>query len=115
MPKKILWSFGHAFRGLRSALQGGRNFKILILAAILIIAFAYYLHFTYLEFTVLILTIAVVLFGELINTALEQILNMLEPNHHPLVGKIKDMAAGSVLVLALGAFLVGILLFSLHF
>lgn len=112
---RFIKSFGHAVRGMRAAWHDGINFKIHILISVIVIGAAYYYNFSYLEWIVLIFAIGIVLFAEIVNTAIERTLDMLEPNHHPLVGRIKDMAAGGVLFIAVIAAVVGILLFIRHF
>jgi diacylglycerol kinase len=63
------------------------------------------------EWAILVLTISGVLAAELINSALEMLADATSPEHHPLVGIAKDVAAGAVLVMALGSVVVGLLLF----
>jgi diacylglycerol kinase len=64
-----------------------------------------------LEFILLLLTITGVMAGELLNTAVELILNLLEGREHPVVRLAKDVAAGGVLMAILGAVVVGLFLF----
>lgn len=114
MHKRSLKSFGHALRGIRAAWQDGWNFRIHCIAAIVLVTLLFYFNFSHLESAILITLAALVISAELINTAIERTLDIIEANHHPLVGKIKDMAAGAVLVVSLGALLAGVLVFIRH-
>jgi diacylglycerol kinase len=113
--RKFWKSFRHAFRGFGHALESEHNFRIHLVAALAVIGAIIFFKFSPLESALLIGVTVLVLSLELMNTALEKTLDMLEPNHHPLVGKIKDMAAASVLVAALGALVVAVFVVSNHF
>ncbi len=112
---KLMYSFKYAFRGIRIAWREGVNFRIHVIAAFLLIVFLFYFHFSYLEAALMIGAAALVLFGELVNTALEHMLDILEPRHHPLVGKMKDVTAAAVLIASFGALIAGILVGVHHF
>ncbi len=60
---------------------------------------------------ILILTVANILAAEMINTAIESVVDLISPDYHPLAKFAKDMAAGAVLLLAIAAVVIGILLF----
>ena len=64
-----------------------------------------------LEWILLVLTVCLVIAGELINTSLEYLLNLLEARNHPVARAVKDIAAGAVLMTVLGSIAVGLLLF----
>lgn len=72
---------------------------------------AYWYSLPALETCILVLTIAMVLTAEMLNTAIEKTLDFLSPDIHEQVRQIKDMAAGAVLIAALGSLLIGYLLF----
>ncbi len=115
MHRKIISSFGHAIRGIRAAWVDGWNFRIQIVAGIALGIFIVYFHFSYLESVPIVIAATFVLFGELVNTAVEGLLDVVEPEHHPTVGKIKDMVAGAVLIASIGAVIIGVLTFVHHF
>ena len=115
MHRKVLPSFRHAFRGIRTAWADGWNFRIHILCAVILIFIMIYFGFSYLEWAVLLGMATIVLCGELMNTVVEKMLDIVEPGHHPLVGKIKDMAAGGVLLASAGALAMGVFVFVHHF
>ncbi len=113
--KKLLQSFMHALRGIAFAWRGGQNFRIHVLCAAVLLILVSYLHFSLVETAFIVLMITLVIAAELLNTVLERTLDMLEPNHHPLVGAVKDMMAGVVVVFSAGALAVGVLTFIRHF
>jgi undecaprenol kinase len=63
------------------------------------------------EWAALIFAISLVLLGEILNTAIEAVLDIVQPDEHPLVGVVKDLAAGAVLVAAVGAAVIALLVF----
>ena len=108
MPRKFLQSLRHALRGVRTAAREERNFKIRLLIAVVILIATFILHFSAIEFALIVLAIALVLGTELLNTVIEDALDVVEPNHHPIIGKAKDVMAGVVLINACAALLIGI-------
>ena len=67
------------------------------------------------EIVVLILLVVMVLTMEILNTALENFSDLFKPRVHPYVGVVKDLMAGSVLITALGALIVGSIILLPHF
>ena len=92
-----------ALRGLESVLRGESNARIHALAALLVILAGFWLEVTRLEWCWLVAAIAAVFAAEALNTALESLADALHPDPHPGVGRAKDAAAGSVLVVAFAA------------
>ena len=113
--RKFFKSVSFAFAGIKFVWKQERNFKIQIIAGFLVIILALISDFSVLETALLIVAIALVLAAELANTAAEDILDMLEKKYNSQVGKIKDISAAAVLVISLGALLVGLLVFYSHF
>jgi undecaprenol kinase len=75
------------------------------------IALAAFLHFNVTRWTVLALTIGFVLAAELFNTCLEHVVDLVQPESHPLARAAKHTGAGAVLVVSVMALFVGIYLF----
>ncbi len=73
-------------------------------------ALGLYLGIDALRWAILALTFSLVLAAELLNSALEALTDLVQPAHHPLAGRAKDLAAGAVLVTAAGAVAVGLLI-----
>ncbi len=82
-----------------------------LIAALVAVALAWRLDFSMLEQAVLLLTIAGVITAEMVNTAIETVINKISPEFHPLAKAAKDVAAGAVLVQAIAALGVGVVLF----
>jgi diacylglycerol kinase (ATP) len=107
-----LWaSFGHAFRGVFYALRTQRNFRIHFAAIVVVITAGLWLDITHYAWALLTLTIGGVLALEMLNTALEVFVDLVEPEYHPLAKRIKDLMAGAVLVSAIAAVIVALLIF----
>ena len=110
-PFLAVWaSCSHAVRGILFAARCQRNFRLHLAAAVAVVMAAALLKLGRIEMVLVILTISLVILGELLNTALEYTLNLLEAHNHPVVRTAKDIAAGGVLLCVLGSIVVGILL-----
>ena len=109
-----LRSFGHAFRGLKVLLQTQANARIHAVATVLVLAAGLMFGISLLEWALIVLAILCVWVAEAINTAIEFLVDLASPEAHPLAGKAKDAAAGAVLVAAIGAALIGGLVFGPH-
>lgn len=108
---RLLRSFGYAFRGMKMYLRSGGNATIHIVATILVIALGLWLNISVKNWCILIIAIAMVHAAEAFNTAIEEVVNFISPQHHHLAEKIKDIAAGAVLITAIGAAIIGLLIF----
>ncbi|MFD1870987.1 diacylglycerol kinase family protein [Hymenobacter bucti] len=104
-------SFGHAFRGVAVALRSELHLQFHAVATVLALGLGYYCHLGATEWALVALAITSVWAAELFNTAIETLTDLASPGYHPLAGKAKDVAAGAVLLAALGAVLVGSLVF----
>ncbi|MCG0277551.1 MAG: diacylglycerol kinase family protein [Thermanaeromonas sp.] len=103
--------FRAALAGLFYTLRTQVNMGIHLTAAAGVFFLGYYFRLEGWEWGILILTVAFVLAAETFNTALELAVNLSCPHYHPLARKAKDVAAGAVLVTALGAVATGLLIF----
>lgn len=109
--KKFLASCSHALHGVIHAFKSERNFRIQIALGFLAIFAGVGLQITRIEWLFLIVAIVSVLVGELCNTAIEKMANIVSPGHNELIRHVKDMMAGMVLLLSIGAVIVGMLIF----
>jgi len=107
-------SFGYAFAGLWWSIKTQRNMRIHLAAVVAVFVLGVVLRLTAGELAVLALTCTVVLAAEMINTVVEATVDLASPERHPLAKVAKDVAAGAVLVTAIGAIGVGLLLFVPH-
>lgn len=111
MIKRFLKSFAYAWQGLEYTFKTQANFKFHSFAALAAIALGFWFQISKTECFALIFCIALVLFAELINTALETLVDLVSPEINPLAKIVKDVAAAAVLVLAFAALLIGALIF----
>ncbi len=101
----------HAVEGILFAAHSQRNFRMHLAAGALVLAAGWWLNFSRLEMVLLILTVSLVISGELLNTALELVLNLLEARDHPVSRAAKDVAAGAVFMAVIGSVGVAVFLF----
>jgi diacylglycerol kinase (ATP) len=104
-------SFRYAFAGLRYLLWTQRNAKIHTAIGVIAIALGFALGLDRYEWLALVITIAIVLAAEGVNTALEAVVDLTSPDYHPLAKIAKDVGAGTVLLTAVAAVIVGLMLF----
>ncbi|MGY2130740.1 diacylglycerol kinase family protein [Hymenobacter sp. HD11105] len=105
-------SFGHAFRGVASALRSEVHLRFHALATVVVIGLGFYFDISLTEWALVALAVGTVWTAELANTAIEALTDLVSPEYHPLAGKAKDVAAGAVLLAALAALVVGALIFA---
>lgn len=108
--RKRLLSFSHAFRGIGFALSEP-NFRIHLAAAAAAASLGWWLCLSPAEWCVVLLCFAAVMSAEAMNSAVEKLTDLVSPGHHELAGKVKDMAAGAVLISAIVAAAVGCIIF----
>jgi diacylglycerol kinase len=109
--KKRLKSFTYAFEGIKTLFRDEHNARIHIVAAILAIAASVFFKISVTEWCLIVLCIVLVISAEAMNSAVENITDLASPQIHPLARKAKDMAAAAVLILAVGAVIVGCIIF----
>lgn len=109
--KKLINSFKYAFSGIKSAFKTERNMKIHISIMTLTIILGILLKIKLWEWIVCISWFALVIGGELFNTAIEFVVDLASPNKNELAKLSKDIAAGGVLIFAIGSAIVGSLIF----
>lgn len=110
----LIVSFKVALKGIYYALKYNRNVRIDFIIAFLVIAASVYFKVDAFEMGILGIIILLVICTEMINTSIEEVINLLV-NEHRLEAKIaKDVAAGMVLLTAIGSIIVGVLVFTPH-
>ena len=113
MSKKhsVINSFPFAFNGLKTAFKNEPNFRIDLVIGILTLLAAIILRVPATNFAILVLTMGLVMALELLNTMIEALVDLVNPNIHPLAKIVKDVSAGAVLISAVTALVVGFLIF----
>ena len=101
-------SFRYAWRGIVTCWSTQRNFRIHVFCAWAVLGLALLMQLSPLEVSLLVVVSIGVLLAELLNTAIELLLDLLVPDYAPAVGHIKNTAAGAVLVTAVAAAGVGL-------
>lgn len=109
--QKEVNSFGYAFRGIWLALRHERHMQIHVFCALAVLACGWYLGLTPAEWCMVIFAIGLVAAAEIFNSAIEQLTNIASPQINAAAGKVKDMAAGAVLVAAITAATIGCIIF----
>ena len=109
--KKVINSFKYAFEGIFSCFKTERNMKIHLVAAILVLIACFFFDISKMEFLILAITITMVMAAEVVNTAIEAVVDMSTNYYHPLAKIAKNAAAGAVLITAINAVIVGYVIF----
>lgn len=104
-------SLNQAWRGILYTWKTEGHFQFHLFAAITVVSLAWWIEVSRFDWLILILAIGSVMGAELMNTALEIVVDMVQPNFHPLAGMAKDVAAGAVLVTAIQAVVIGMVVF----
>src|SRR5690625_536801 len=108
--KKGLIGFSYAWNGLK-IMAKERNFRIHLLATLIVIIAGLYFKLNPIEWTAIIFVIGIVLISETFNSVIEQMIDYIKPDIHPTAKIIKDMSAGSVLLASIIAIIVGMIIF----
>ena len=108
---EFLRSFGCALKGIAATIRGERNIKVQLAIAVVALALGAVVLRDPLEWAVVILCCGCVIGAELINTAIEHVVDLVSPEWNELAGKAKDAAAGAVLVIVLAAGTIGVIVY----
>lgn len=109
--KRLKKSFTYAFKGVGHAFKYEQNFIVHSVMAFLAVLLGFLLKINNYEWLALILIIGLVLAFELINTALESLVDLVTDKYHELAALTKDTASSAVLVLALSSIIIGLIIF----
>ncbi len=103
-------SFRYAFKGIWTMISSQHNAWIHAAATLLVIIVGVWFGLTKAEWCWIILAVTSVWTAETVNTALEFLVDLVSPEYNPLAGKVKDVAAGAVLITAIGAAIIGLVI-----
>ena len=103
-----------AFRGVRTLLASQHNARIHLLATVCACSLGLLIGISRLEWCAVVVAIVVVWTAEALNTAFEFLCDVASPEFHPLIQKGKDVAAAAVLLCAVGAAVIGLIVFVPH-
>lgn len=107
----FLASVTHAVRGIEAA-SSGRNFKIQVLIGAVAIVASLLFRLSHIERAVIVLCVGLVLTAEVLNTALERLLDFVSKERRPEIREIKDLMAAAVLLLSFVALVAGLWIFA---
>lgn len=107
MKHRFIDSVNFAINGILYATRTQKHMRYHFCAALLLLVAVLFLRITAIEFTVLAVSVAFVLFAEMMNTAVEAMVDLVSPGFHPLAKVAKDVAAGAVLIAAFGTAVMG--------
>lgn len=105
----LLFRVKNAWQGIVTAWNSEHSFRFQLSSGATAVVFLAWWGLTPLWWAIVILMIALVLAGELINSSIEALADHLHPQQHPAIGRVKDLAAGMVLVTSIAAMIVGLL------
>ena len=109
--RSIIDSFNYAVSGIIIALKTEKNMRIHYAIALSVIILSLFFDFSRTEFLLLLFAISLVVVAEMVNTAIERVIDLITEDYHPLARLVKDVAAGAVLIAAINSIVVGYLLF----
>lgn len=107
---KMLLSFKFAFQGIKVLLQEN-NARFHLFATIVVVLTGLLINLSPTEWSVTLILIGLVWMAEAFNTALEKLCDFVSTEHHPLIGKVKDLSAAAVLIISVCAVIIGIIIF----
>ena len=115
MPPHSIWrSMGFAFEGLCYAFRSQRSLRIESIIAGFIVVIGIALDISRLEWVIVIVSIFFVLGLELVNTAIEAVVDLVSPEYHPVAKVAKDIASAAVLTSAVGGLIAGLVIFGAY-
>ncbi|MGI6485076.1 MAG: phosphatase PAP2 family protein [Thermoanaerobacterales bacterium] len=109
--RSIIESFNYAISGIIYALKTQRNMRIHIITAVLILIASSFFSFSSVELLLILFAIALVIIAEMVNTAIESVVDLVTEKYHSLAKVAKNVAAGAVMIAAINAIGVGYILF----
>lgn len=109
--RRLQKSFRYASKGVIEIVKTEQNIRLHVLMALVVVFLMFFFRTELIEKTVLVLSIVLVLLAETVNSILERVVDAIRPRLHPEAKIMKDIMAAMVLVSAIGAFIVGLIIF----
>ncbi len=104
-------SFGFAFKGIRVVFATQQNFRIHVVAGCIVGVCGIFAKLTSAEWSIITISVFLVLSMEVMNSAIEKMVDFVSPGFHEQAGLIKDISAGAVLLSAMAAAIAGLIIF----
>lgn len=108
--KRFFKSFTYAWNGLVLSLKQ-RNMKVMVAVALVTIVVGFILNICLTDWCIILVCIGGVLGLETMNSAIESFVDLVQPEYHPIAGRIKDLSAGAVFLFSVISAIIGILIF----
>ncbi|MCB9447143.1 MAG: diacylglycerol kinase family protein [Flavobacteriales bacterium] len=109
--RKRLASFRYAFAGIKALIRDEHNARIHLVATLCAVAAGFYFRISSFEWMAVAIAVGLVFITEAINTAIEQLADVVSPGKNDRIGRIKDIAAAAVLLSAITAAVIGLIVF----
>lgn len=106
----VIQSTANSTKGISHGVHG-RNFRILLFVGALVLALTFWFPLVTTERLIVIILVALMLSAELFNSAIEELSDVLIKEHHPGIARVKEMAAGAVMILGIAAIIIGLRIF----
>ena len=110
-PISLISSFSVAVIGIMTAIKNERNMRFHLITALLVLVVSIYFSITKMEWLFILLAIGGMFALELINTAIERVVDLVTKEYHPLAKQAKDIAAGAVFIYAILSVIIGMVIF----
>jgi|SRR5205085_11057968 len=111
MIKKHLASYRFAFRGIGLAVRLEKNMIIHLIAALAVMTINFFLEVSRVEWLLSIALIGIVFGAEIFNTAIEKLADRVTRQQDPIIGQVKDLSAGAVLIVCIAAAVCGVIIY----
>ena len=108
---RVIKSFGWALNGLKDCILHEKNFRFQYIIALVVIIAGFIFSISSIEWMIILLSFAVVLSFEIINSAIEKLCDLVCPDFNLIIKKVKDMSASAVLLSAIISFIIGCIIF----
>ena len=109
--RKFFKAFDYAWNGILYGVKAERNLKFHLVAAIVVILVGFFTGLSVIEWSIVVLLISGMLAFEMMNAAIERVVDLVTLENHPLAKRAKDLAAGAVLVYAISSVVIGLIIF----
>lgn len=108
---RLINSFVFAFNGLKICFASEANFKVHVILATAVLILGAFFKISNTEWLAVTICIAFVTATEMINTAIEKLCDLVQKDFHPGIKKVKDIAAGAVLLTAVSSLVIAVVIF----
>jgi len=113
--KNRIKAFGYAFSGLGQSFRQEAHLKLHLVIALMVSGLAAFFDVSKTDWIILLLAITLVISLEMLNSAIEKLCDLVQPETHPKIKYVKDVAAGAVLIACIFALLAGCIVFLPYF